>query len=187
MCSDVRFLVVVGLLLSTAQAAPSALPGHSISNPPDINLLAKMWHLTGTTMPSHRSLILTPGVADRIGTIFSRLPVKTSDFSAEFTFSAKPGVAGFEQDGFAFWYSEENATEVVNDASTKHAHNQDELIAGTWYAPYAKQMGLGVFGYKTQYKGFGASRLFMVFLANSCKLQASTAACRLPAGLVWQR
>ena len=110
-------------------------------------------------MPSHRSLILTPGVADRVGSIFSRLPLKTNDFSAEFTFSAKPGVAGFEQDGFAFWYTEENASEITREASMKHAHNQDELIAGTWYTPYVKQMGLGTFGYKTQYKGIGAAWL----------------------------
>eukprot|EP00439_Symbiodinium_sp_Y106_P048478 s377_g6.t1 len=148
-------LLVAGCFPWYAQAEPSPLPGHSISNPPDINHLAKMWHLTGTTMPSHRSLILTPGVADRVGTIFSRLPLKTSDFSAEFTFSAKPGVAGFEEDGFAFWYTTENASDIANDASTKHAHNQDELIAGTWYAPYVKQLGLGTYGYKTQYKGLG--------------------------------
>lgn len=148
-------LLVAGCLPWCAQAGPSPLPGHSVSNPPDINHLAKMWHLTGTTMPSHRSLILTPGVADRVGTIFSRLPLKTSDFSAEFTFSAKPGVAGFEEDGFAFWYISENASDIANDASSKHAHNQDELIAGTWYAPYVKQLGLGTYGYKTQFKGLG--------------------------------
>ena len=36
-------------------------------------------------MPAHNSVILTPGVADRVGTIFSRMPLKTNDFEASFT------------------------------------------------------------------------------------------------------
>lgn len=149
-------LVLLLLMGGTARtgAAPSALPGHSIANPPDINLLAKMWQLTGTAMPSHSSLILTPGVADRVGTIFSRSALKTNDFEAQFTISAKPGISSFRGDGFAFWYSEENASDLLSAASTKHSHNQDELIAGTWYNHYVK-LDLGEVGYKTHYKGLG--------------------------------
>lgn len=150
-----RAAVVLWLLTSTSStAAPAALPGHSIVNPPDINLLAKMWQLTGTAMPSHSSLILTPGVADRVGTIFSRSALKTNDFEVQFTISAKPGISGFRGDGFAFWYSEENASDLLSTASTKHSHNQDELIAGTWYNHYVK-LDLGEVGYKTHYKGLG--------------------------------
>jgi len=161
------------VLASVAMMAPTwaePLPGHSISAAPDINQLAKMWQLTGTAMPSHRSLILTPGVADRVGTVFSKTPLKTNDFSAEFTFSAKPGVAGFENDGFAFWYSEENGSELLQEASNKHSHNQDELIAGTWHAAYVKQMGLGLLGYKTQYRGLG------VFFAKNAAGKSSVSA-----------
>ena len=39
--------LTVLIFLSRAMGDPSPLPGHSFSNPPDINLLAKMWHLTG--------------------------------------------------------------------------------------------------------------------------------------------
>jgi len=147
-------VVLLWLLTARTAAAPSALPGHSIVNPPDINLLAKMWQLTGTAMPSHGSLILTPGVADRVGTIFSRSALKTNDFEAQFAISAKPGISGFRGDGFAFWYSEENASDLLSAASTKHSHNQDELIAGTWYNHYVK-LDLGEVGYKTHYKGLG--------------------------------
>jgi len=146
--------LTVLIFLSRAMGDPSPLPGHSFSNPPDINLLAKMWHLTGTAMPSHNSLILTPGVADRVGTIFSRSALKTNDFEAQFTISAKQGTSGFSGDGFAFWYSEENASDILSAASTKHSHNQDELIAGTWYNHYVK-LDLGEVGYKTHYKGLG--------------------------------
>eukprot|EP00438_Fugacium_kawagutii_P012372 Skav235352 [mRNA] locus=scaffold5912:94745:95999:- [translate_table: standard] len=91
-------------------------------------------------MPSQNSLILTPGVADRVGTIFSisdsgdltaavpqgkrmnqsgktvngemdrRSALKTNDFEAQFTISAKAGASsGFSGDGFAFWFSEERS------------------------------------------------------------------------------
>ncbi|CAJ1396077.1 unnamed protein product [Effrenium voratum] len=142
------------LLLPLALADPSPLPGHSMSSPPEINHLAKTWLLTGTTMPSHNSLILTPGVADRVGTAFSRTPLRTNDFEVEFTISAKPGTAVFENDGVAFWYSEENSTEILVAASAKHSHNQDELIAGTWYDHYVQQ-GLGLYGFKSAFKGLG--------------------------------
>lgn len=37
-----------------------------------------------------------------------RSALKTNDFEAQFTISAKPGISGFRGDGFAFWYSEES-------------------------------------------------------------------------------
>ena len=39
-------------LPTSAVAAPVKLPGHSISNPPDIHHLAKAWHLTGAESDS---------------------------------------------------------------------------------------------------------------------------------------
>lgn len=105
-------------------------------------------------MPAHNSVILTPGVADRVGTIFSRMPLKTNDFEASFTLVARAGVPGFQGDGFAFWYCEENASDLLASASSKHSHNQFELVAGTWYQHYA-MLDLSEFGYKTHYKGLG--------------------------------
>eukprot|EP00913_Durusdinium_trenchii_P018831 g17696.t1 len=112
-------------LLGLAGGATAPLPGHSIPNPPDVHHLAKLWQLTGTAMPAHNSVILTPGVADRVGTIFSRMPLKTNDFEASFTLVARAGVPGFQGDGFAFWYQH-----------------------------YA-MLDLSEFGYKTHYKGLG--------------------------------
>ena len=65
--------------------------------------------VSGTVMTSHNSLILTPGVADRVGTCFSRAPLKTNDFEAEFTVVARKGTEGFKGDGFAFWYVEDRS------------------------------------------------------------------------------
>eukprot|EP00930_Biecheleria_cincta_P040460 TRINITY_DN27720_c0_g1_i1.p1 TRINITY_DN27720_c0_g1~~TRINITY_DN27720_c0_g1_i1.p1 ORF type:complete len:468 (+),score=75.38 TRINITY_DN27720_c0_g1_i1:148-1551(+) len=135
--------------------AQKILFGHSISNPPDVNHLAKTWHLTGTAMPSHRALILSPGVADRIGTIFSRSPLTTNDFEVSFTISAKAGAPGtFVNDGFAFWYVQDNATQLVQGPSEEHTHNQDEIMAGSWQTNYANK-GLNLLGFASAYKGFG--------------------------------
>lgn len=135
--------------------AQKVLLGHSIANPPDVNHLAKTWHLTGTVMPSHRSLILSPGVADRIGTLFSRTPLTTNDFEVSFTISAKAGSPGtFVNDGLAFWYVQDNATQLVDEPSVKHTHNQDEIMAGSWQTNYANK-GLNLLGFASAYKGFG--------------------------------
>ena len=45
-------------------------------------------------------------------TAAGRSALKTNDFEAQFTISAKPGISGFRGDGFAFWYSEESTGEV---------------------------------------------------------------------------
>lgn len=48
------------LLGRLSAAAPTALPGHSIANPPDINLLAKMWQLTGKRLAPHFHPLFLP-------------------------------------------------------------------------------------------------------------------------------
>lgn len=150
-------LVAELLLQLVVTLAETPLPGHSIDKVPDINRLAQMWFLSGTVMPSHRSLILTPGVADRIGTLFNRYPILTNDFEVSFTFSAKRNASSttnVENDGFAFWYVKENATEALREPSIQHTHNQDKLIAGSWHTDYAKD-GLGLLGYKNHFNGVG--------------------------------
>jgi len=158
MASSVALLPTLLLYLSVPAppaTAQKVLFGHSIANPPDVNHLAKMWHLTGTVMPSHRALILSPGVADRIGTIFSRNPLTTNDFEVSFTISAKAGSSGtFVNDGFAFWYVADNATQLVEEPSEKHMHNQDEIMAGSWHTNYANK-GLNLLGFASAYKGLG--------------------------------
>jgi len=137
--------------------AETALPGHSVDKVPDVNQLAQMWHLSGTVMPSYRSLILSPGVADRIGTVFNRYPLKTNDFEVSFTFSAKKNAsssAQMENDGFAFWYVRENASSAIDNASSQHTHNQEKLISGSWQNDYTKD-GYGLLGYKYNYNGLG--------------------------------
>jgi len=150
-----RLAAAVLILPLLAHGEEKVLKGHSINAIPDINHLASMWELTGTIMPSHRSLILTPGVADRIGTVFSKTPLTSNDFSASFVFTAKPKEPGqFDNDGLAFWILEENPKDSLGDPSSKHVHNQDELIAGTWRTNYGKA-GFDLLGYKNNFKGLG--------------------------------
>lgn len=149
--------MALGLALSgnPPALAQQDLPGHSIKNPPDINALAARWHLAGTVIPSHRSLVITPGVANRVGTLWSLSPLLTNDFEVKFTFTAKANEPhAFQNDGFAFWYVPENATGVIAEPSVKHAHNQEELIAGTWQSAY-ESAGLSLLGYRSSFEGLG--------------------------------
>lgn len=136
-------------------ALASQLPGHSIGHPPDINLLAADWWLAGTVIPSHDALILSPGVANRIGLVWSSSPLLTNNFEVILTFKARrPAKRSTKDDGFAVWYTYENGTAAHNDLALEHAQNQAELIADTWRTPF-KEAGFDLFGYRSMYDGLG--------------------------------
>merc|ERR1719446_1366926 len=132
-------IAVLGSAVAGIQAQ-SQLPGHSIVAPPAITTLASDWFLAGTVIPSTRSLVLSPGVPNRLGYIWSKFPLLTNDFEVEFEFSIKaPAERSVKDDGFAFWYVQDNASDVLNNISVTHLHNQEEIIANSWSTAYTAE------------------------------------------------
>jgi len=150
--------VLAGAMIGAQAQTP--LKGHSIGAPPPLNILDRDWMLAGTVIPSTQSLILQPGVPNRLGYIFSKFPLLTNDFEVEFELLVKPPAErSVKDDGFAFWYVQDNVSETMHNISWTHLHNQEEIIANTWSTAYTAE-GLDLLGYKSKFDGIG------VFFAN---------------------
>lgn len=139
-------------------ASEQTLKGHSIVDvsPPDVYALAADWFLGGTVIPSGQSLVLSPGVPNRMGMMWSKYPLLTDNFELAMTFTAKPpGVrnsAGGE--GIAVWYVHENVSEPHENMSKTYVDNQESIIANIW--PEAmKANGFDLLGYRSKFDGFG--------------------------------
>lgn len=120
-----------------------------------MEVFSKNWFMAGTAIPAPTSLVLTPGVPGRMGQIWRLSPVPSNNFEIHLTFRAKrPEKRIVEHDGFALWYVEENGTQALANLSKSHAHNQEEIIAGTWGYPFLSQE-FDLCGYRGKYKGLG--------------------------------
>jgi hypothetical protein len=96
-------------------------------------------------------------VPNRLGFIWSKFPLLTNDFEASFEFSAKVPASSehsVKEDGFAFWYVHDNASQVVENISGSHLHNQEEIVANTWNTAFLAE-NLDLFGYKSKFDGVG--------------------------------
>jgi hypothetical protein len=167
------YLARITLLVSTIGVvqAQTLLPGHSISldsaasgtlpwSPARLAALGADWFLAGTVIPSGKTLVLSPGVPNRLGYIWSRYPLLTNDFEVQLKFTAKPPAErSVKDDGFAVWYVQENASEAMMNISDTHLHNQEELIANTWGTAFTSE-GMDLLGYRSKFNGVG------VFFAN---------------------
>lgn len=121
----------------------------------NIEEFAREWFLAGTAIPSPMSLVLTPGVPGRVGEIWRLRPVPSNDFELRLTFRAKrPATRSLQHDGFALWYVDENASHALYNLSKQHAHDQEEIIAGTWGYHFLGQ-DFDLAGYRGKFKGLG--------------------------------
>lgn len=135
--------------------AQQVLAGHSLGAPPDINQLAADWFLGGAVIPSLRSLVLLPGTPNRQGLLWNQFPLLTNDFEV----SLKLQVSGAEkrtvkEDGFAFWYVNENASAATHNATMEYMQKQEAIVANTWEVGMASQ-GFDLFGYRSKFDGLG--------------------------------
>lgn len=131
------------------------LVGHSITSPPNIYKLSSDWFMAGTVIPSEKSLVLSPGVPGRVGLFWSGTPLLTNDFEVAFTFTSEaPAKRTARDDGFAFWYVYENATQAQEKIADEHIHNQDELISNTWSNALLAEK-FDIFGYRSLFDGVG--------------------------------
>lgn len=149
-------LLVVALVASIPGAeAQTFLKGHSITSPPVVTTLASDWNIAGTVIPSTRSLVLQPGVPNRLGFFWSKYPLLTNDFEVSFDISVKaPADRSVKEDGFAFWYVNENVSDSVNTITSAHLHNQEEIVANSWHTAFVAE-GLDLLGYRSKFDGVG--------------------------------
>lgn len=138
----------------TASQAQQTLAGHSIAAPPSLDSLASRWTLSGTVIPSQRSLVMQPGVPNRLGLFWNKFPLLTNDFEVKFKFTAKaPEKLTAKEEGMVFWYVYENVSDVQANLTNSHLHNQDEIITNNWGGHFVKD-GFDLFGYRGAYDGY---------------------------------
>jgi len=141
--------------MAAGTASAQHLIFHSIGAPPDIYSLASDWYMAGTTIPSTRTLVISPGVPGRVGMLWSRSPIFTNDFEVVFSITAQaPKSRTVKNDGFAFWYVYENGTSVHETIAFDHAQKQEELMANTWHTHF-EAAGLDLMGYRSKFDGLG--------------------------------
>mmetsp|Transcript_2015 Transcript_2015/g.4389 ORF Transcript_2015/g.4389 Transcript_2015/m.4389 type:complete len:481 (-) Transcript_2015:132-1574(-) len=155
--TSVAAFLVGALLLLTSPLLSFAnkLPGHSIANPPDINALVADWWMGGTTIPSTKATVLSSGVRNRVGSLWSMYPLLTNSFEATFKIKAtKPATRGSKNGGFAFWLAYENATQAQLDVMKNSVQKQEDIIADAWPGKL-KDAGFDLLGYRSKYNGLG--------------------------------
>jgi len=137
-------LVAYGLPVALAQAKR-----------PDINEFAADWFLAGTAIPTYKSLLLSPGTPYRAGYMWRLNPFASAYFDLYMTVTAiKPEKNNVKNDGFAFWYVAENASQALQNLTQDHAHNQPEINANTWEKEFEKEE-MTLMGYRPKFKGLG--------------------------------
>jgi len=131
------------------------LTGHSINTPPLVSTLASDWFLAGTVIPSTRSLVISAGVPNRMGYIWSKYPLLTNDFEIEVEFSITgPEQRSVKGEGFAVWYVQDNVTASMDNITNSHLHNQDEILANTFGTAFSAEK-FDLFGYRSHFNGIG--------------------------------
>eukprot|EP00928_Gymnodinium_smaydae_P061674 TRINITY_DN45708_c0_g1_i1.p1 TRINITY_DN45708_c0_g1~~TRINITY_DN45708_c0_g1_i1.p1 ORF type:complete len:532 (+),score=135.49 TRINITY_DN45708_c0_g1_i1:163-1596(+) len=147
--------LLLGGLPAASAADPVQLPGHSIHVPVDVHQLGAEWLLEGTVVPLADAMCLSPGVPNRVGMLWSMYPLLTGDFEVVMKFKLKPPEkATAKNEGFAFWYVNENAATAQNNVSVEHVRNQDAIVANTWEMGLTKA-GFDLLGYRSKFDGLG--------------------------------
>lgn len=136
-------------------ASAQKLPGHSIPQPPNLYGLVADWFMGGVVMPTQQALVLSPGVANRMGIMWSTYPLLTNNFEVTLVFRGKrPTKRSVKDEGFAFWYTYENGTQAHYNLTLDHAQNQEKIIADTWGKAFT-DAGFDNFGFRSKYDGLG--------------------------------
>jgi len=141
--------------LQISTTAAQRLPQQCFEIPTIPADVAKLWSLAGTAIPSKNGLILSPGVSNRAGMLWSLNPVQTSNFEVKITISIKSlSSVPNKRDGFAIWYVYENATRAQETVMTDHGHNREAIADGSWATELVSE-GFGLVGYRERFDGLG--------------------------------
>merc|ERR1719296_346832 len=132
--------VLLASVLAWCQWAPTCaqlLPGHSISAI-DAQKLTVDWYMAGTVAPTADSLVLSPGVSDRIGALWSTTPLLTNSFEVTLKLKGRKAASprSAKEAGFAFWLTPENGTNFEHNLFENHAQSSAMLEKGSWLADF---------------------------------------------------
>jgi len=151
-----KFLLAVAVAVACLPSFVDAqlLPGHSLMKADAAKLNAEWW-MAGVIVPTTESIILSPGVPQRIGALWSSTPLLTNDFEVTLKIKGqKPAQRHTKDGGFALWYVQENGTNVHSVLFETHAQNQEKIQAYTWPADFAAA-GCELLGWKSAFDGLG--------------------------------
>ncbi|CAK0889048.1 unnamed protein product [Prorocentrum cordatum] len=125
---------------------------HSFLAPMDYTSLLDDWVVSGASIFEKERLLLHPGVPDRSGFAWSKLPLLTADFQVIFHLRVTAGPRTGSEDkvpadqALAFWHVEENMSAALDEGRV--------IKANTWTEGILEQ-GFGFVGSKGNFRGTG--------------------------------
>ncbi|KAF4669578.1 hypothetical protein FOL46_001314 [Perkinsus olseni] len=140
--------VFFGSLFRGVLADGKPVEFHSFTQEMDFHKFTSRWDASGTCIPLHNHIVLSPRASDRYGALWHKYPLQTNDFEVEFTIAIKPPTQGGDpvhEQGFAFWYVYENASSKYSDLAHITDGTTDKM----------NDMGMGLMGYKNNFDGVG--------------------------------
>lgn len=138
------------------------MPHHSFSVPMEYNSLLDDWSLSGASLFERERLLLHPGVPELHGFAWAKSRMLTDDFGATFQFRVASGSEGSkppEDQGFAFWYVQDNMANIFNESVA---------IKGRNWGVGLRDQGMAFIGNKGRFNGFAT-----VFSSAKQKQQVS--------------
>lgn len=125
------------------------MPHHSFTTPLEFTSLLDDWAVSGASIFERERLLLHPGVAERAGFVFNKMPMLTNNFEVVFHFKVvgeKEPTKVMPDQSFGFWYVYENISDVYNESKV--------IKAESWKQGLQEQdMTLG--GMKALFEGLG--------------------------------
>lgn len=142
------FHAIVAMCHVSIATEGQILPEHTFSVPLSLGAMARDWSLGGVAVPSNSGIVLSPAVSFRTGLIWSYKPLPTSNFEVNLKLVVRgPTPRQISDDGFVFWYVQENVSGTLEDLKKEYIHNQESIITNTWHQGMNKE-GFNVFGHK---------------------------------------
>jgi len=142
------------------------MPHHSFAVPMDHGVLLDDWVVSGASIFEKERLLLHPGVTDRSGFAWSKLPLLTNDFQVIFHLR----VSGVKAEllntvpldqALAFWYVDENMSAALDEGKVIQANSWTEGIL---------EQGFGFVGSKGKFRGTGVVLSMATAALNKAEL-----------------
>jgi len=122
------------------------MPHHSFATPMDYGNLLDDWVVSGASIFETERLLLHPGVNDRTGFAWSKLPLLTNDFQVIFHLRVSGQSEAPSDQAMAFWYVNENMSSALDEGRVIKAKSWTEGIL---------EQGFGFVGSRGKFRGTG--------------------------------
>lgn len=112
--------------------------------------LLEDWMVTGASLATNERFLMHPGVPERMGFMWNKLPLLTNDFEVIFHFRIagpkEPEKAPLDQ-ALCFWYTKENVSDAISES---------KLIKASSWSEGMREQGLNFCGSLAKVQGFAA-------------------------------